>query len=153
MLAGRLGVPEPEVSALDDGTVGRIAGAVRSRRVLIVPASRPEEARSALAGLSAVLAGLRDLGLRGDGLVWVTSCDGVEPEITTALLELGQATGTGVLLSTTSITCAASLAAIVGTTVECGLTHGTRTFTLTSADHPDGRVSGVLVPIALAETR
>jgi hypothetical protein len=168
LLAGRLGVPVTEVGALDD-TAGSIGRAVRSRRVLILSASQPDVARRALAHLSAVLAGLRDLRLRGDCLAWVTSCDEVEPEIMTSLLELGQATGTCVLLSTTSMTYAASLAAHVGTTVECGHAVSAEcghavsagrcrnmapgSFTLASAGRPDGRVSGMLVPITLGQAR
>jgi hypothetical protein len=176
-LAGRLGVPVTEISALDGDTAGSIGRAIRSRRVVIVPAGQPEVARRALADLFAVLAGLRDLGLRGDCLAWVTCCDGLEPEVVTSLLQLGQATGTGVLLSTTSMTYAASLAARVGATVECGPAVSARcsgtvsagcggtvsagcgstvapgTFTLVCTDRPDVRISGMLVPIVLAGAR
>jgi hypothetical protein len=94
----------------------------------------------------------------------VTSCDGVDSEVMTSLLELGQATGTCVLLSTTSTTYAASLAAHVGTTVKFGCTGSAEcrhavsvergrvapgAFTLTSVRSPDACVSGQLVPIAL----
>jgi hypothetical protein len=161
LLARRLGVPVPKISTVDGDTAGRIGRAIRSRGILLLLASQPEVARRALGDLSAVLAGLRDLGLRGDCLAWVTSCDGVEPEIMTGLLELGQASGTCVLLSTTSMTCAGSLAAHVGTTVEFGRTVSAErahsvspespgAFTLASARGPDARVSGVLVPIAVA---
>ena len=162
LLAGRLGVPVTDVSAVNDGTdasfaVGSIGRAIRSRRVLMLSASRPEVVRRALADLLAVLAGLRDRGLRGDCLAWVTSHDEIDPEIMAGLLELGQATGTCVLLSTTSMACAASLAAHVGTTVECGCSVSAErgrgapgAFALASARRPDRRVRGVLVPIALA---
>jgi hypothetical protein len=166
LLARRLSVPVPEVCALDDGMAISMGRAIRGRRVLTVPASQPEVARRSLTELSAVLTSLRDLGLRGDCLVWVTGCDAVEPEITIGLLELGQATGTCVLLSTTSMTYGDSLATHVGTTIECGSTvsaerHRTvsaergRTvapgaFTLASARGPDARISGMHVPIALA---
>ncbi len=167
LLARRLSVPVTEVSARDDDTAARSMGrAIRSRGVLTVPARQPEAARLALTALSAVLVGLRELGLRGDCVAWVTSCDAVEPEITNRLLELGQATGTCVLLTTTSMTCAASLAARVGTTVECGRTVTAEfgrtvsaefgrtvapgSFTLASARRPDARIAGMHVPIALA---
>ncbi|HTX83785.1 MAG TPA: hypothetical protein VME44_16490 [Streptosporangiaceae bacterium] len=168
LLARRLGVPLTEVSLVDGDTASSIGRAIRGRCVLILPARQPEVARRAVAGLSAVLAGLRDLGLRGDCLAWVTSCDGVEPGIMTGLLELGQATGTSVLLSTTSTTHAASLAAQAGMTVDFGRTvsaeRGHRVsaecgcvapgaFTLASARSPDARVSGVLVPIRLGQAR
>ncbi len=66
------------------------------------------------------------------------------------LLELGPSTGTAILLSTTSMTYAASLAAHVGTTVECGRAQSPGAFTLVSARRPDAPISGMLVPIALA---
>jgi hypothetical protein len=166
LLAQGLAVPVTAIRALDGDTAGSIGRAVRGRGAVLVTAHEPEGARLALAELSAVLTGLRDLGLRGDCLAWVTSCDGVELEIMTKLLELGQATGTGVVLSTTSVTYGASIAAYVGTTVasgpavsaecgrtvsaECGRTVAPGAFTLVSARRPDARVSGILVPIALA---
>jgi hypothetical protein len=149
LLARRLGVPVAEVSARDDDIAGSMGRAVRSRCVLAVSAVQPEVARHAVAGLSGVLAGLRDLGLRGDCLAWLTNCDFAELELMTSLLELGQVTGTCVLLSTTSMTYAASLGALVGTTVECGHGPASGTFTLASARRPDARLSGTVVPIAL----
>lgn len=153
LLARRLGVPATEVSALVDDIARSMGCAVRSRRVLIVPASQPEAARRALTELSAVLASLRDLGLRGDCLAWVTGCDVVETEITTGLLELGQVTGTCVLLSTTSMSYGASLMAQVGTTIECGRAVAPGAFTLASARRPNARISGMLVPITLGQAR
>lgn len=153
LLARRLGVPVTEVSVRDDDVAGSMGRAVRSRRVLTVSASQPEVARLAVTDLSAVLVGLRDLGLRGDCLAWVTSCDVVEPEIMTGLLELGQATGTCVLLSTTSMSYAASLRSHVGTTIECGQRQTAGTFTLVSGRRPGARISGQLVPIASVQAR
>jgi hypothetical protein len=161
LLARRLSVPVPEVCALDDDIARSMGRSIRGRRVLIVPACQPEVARRSLTELSAVLTSLRDLGLRDDCLAWVTSCDTVAPEITIGLLELGQATGTCVLLSTTSMTFRDSLAAHVGTTIECGSTVSAErghtvapgAFTLASARRPDARISGMLVPITLGQAR
>jgi hypothetical protein len=169
LLARRLGVVVTEISTVGDDIARGIGCAVRGRRVLVVPASQPEVARRSLAELSAVLTSLRDLGLRGDCLAWVTSCDAMEPEITTGLLELGQVTGTCVLLSTTTMSYAASLAAQVGTTIEFGRTVSAErsravsaergragapgAFTLASACRPDAPIRGMHVPIRLGQAR
>jgi hypothetical protein len=121
MLARHLGVPVAELSAPDGQTAGAIGRAIRSRRVLVVAARQPELACQAARDLSAVLARLRDVDLRGDCLAWVSSCDRLDPEIISSLLELGPATGTSVLLSTTSMTCVASLAERVGMTFACAV--------------------------------
>jgi hypothetical protein len=152
LVAGRLGVPVTEISALDGDAAGSMGRAIRSRRILVVSACQPELTRRALGDLAGVLAGLRDLGLRGDCLACVTGCDRIEPEVMAGLLELGQATGTCVLLSTTNMTCAASLTGRMGTTVERGRTATPGAFTLIRHSS-DARTSGVLVPLALAKTR
>ncbi len=150
LLARRLGVPVTKINTLDGDAAGSMGRAIRGRRVLIVSARQPELARRALGDLSGVLAGLRDLALLGDCLACVRSCDQVAPEHVTGLLELGPATGTAILLSTTSMTYASGLAAHVGTTVECGRAQPPGAFTLVSARRPDAPISGMLVPIALA---
>lgn len=120
VLARSLGMPVTELSTPGGDTAGNMGRAIRGRRVLIVAARQPELACQAVRDLSGVLARLRDLGLRGDCLAWLSNCDRVEPAIVGGLLELGPATGTSVLLSTTSMTDVASLAARVGTTIGCG---------------------------------
>ncbi|HUA42307.1 MAG TPA: hypothetical protein VMA32_12100 [Streptosporangiaceae bacterium] len=152
-LARRLGMPVAELSAPDGQTADAMGRAIRSRRVLVVAACQPELACAAARDLSGVLARLRDLGLRGDCLAWVSSCDRVDPEIIGSLLELGPATGTSVLLSTTSMTCAASLAERVGMTIACtmsaersGAVSAERWRTVSA----EGRL---VVPIALGPAR
>ena len=76
--------------------------------------------RLAVADLTTVLRGLRDLNLRGDGLAWVHGCEAVDRPSLAALLGLGSATGTAVLLSTASPAAAASLAPAAGLVVSGG---------------------------------
>ena len=70
--------------------------------------------------LTTVLAGLRDRDLRGDSLAWVHGCEAVDRPGLAALLGLGPATGTAVLLSTASPAAAASLAPAAGLVVSSG---------------------------------
>jgi hypothetical protein len=153
VLARRLSVPVTPVSALDGDVVSSAGRAIRSRRVLIVAARRPGSARQAVGDLCGVLVGLRDLGLRADCLAWVSSCDRADPDSLAGLLELGPATGTSILLSTTSLRCAASLASRVGTTIACGHPESPGAFTLVSARYPDAPTSGLLVPSAVGQAR
>jgi len=76
--------------------------------------------RLAVADLTAVLRGLRDRNLRGDGLAWVHGCEPVDRPSLATLLGLGSATGTTVLLSTASPAAAASLAPAAGLVVSSG---------------------------------
>ncbi len=153
VLARRLGVLVTQIGALDGDVADAMGRAIRSRRVVIAAAGRPESARQAARNLTGVLAGLRDLGLRGDCLAWLAGCDRVDLPSVTGLLELGPATGTSILLSTTSMTCAASLAPHVATRIECGHGPSPAAFTLISARRPDASTSGLLVPIALGQAR
>jgi hypothetical protein len=153
LLAQRLGVPVTQISALDGDAAGRMGRAIRSRRVVIVAAGQPEPARQAVGNLASVLADLRDLGLRGDCLAWLSGCDRVDLERVSGLLELGPATGTSILLSSTSMTYAASLASRVATMVECGHRPVPAAFTLVSARHPEAPTCGLLVPIVVGHAR
>jgi hypothetical protein len=78
--------------------------------------------RLAVADLAAVLRGLSDLRLRGDGLAWIHGCEAVDPQILTELMTVGQATGTAVLLSTGSVAAAQQLAAAARVVVTAGPT-------------------------------
>jgi len=172
-LARHLGVRVTKIGALDGDVAERLGRAIRGRRVVIVAAAgQPEPARQAAGDLAGVLAGLRDLGLRGDCLAWLSGCERVDLQSVTGLLELGPATGTLILLSTTSATYAASVAVSVSTTIACArisaassLGAATRSsydilrtqppgvFTLVSARRPDVPTRGLLVPIALGQAR
>jgi hypothetical protein len=79
-------------------------------------AAEREAASDAVRVLLGVLGDLRALGLRADCLACVSVCDGVEPRLLAELLQLGPATGTAVILSTTSATTTAGLAPVAGVT-------------------------------------
>jgi hypothetical protein len=78
--------------------------------------------RLAVADLAAVLRGLSELRLRGDGLAWIHGCEAVDPQILTELMTVGQATGTAVLLSTGSVAAAQQLVAAARVVVTAGPT-------------------------------
>jgi hypothetical protein len=95
------------------GAVGR---AIRSRSVVLLSAC----GQQAVSDLISALSSLRDLGLRGDCLVWINDCEQADVGRLPDLLALGPATGSAVLLSATSPACAADLAAQAGLVVAAG---------------------------------
>ena len=76
--------------------------------------------RSAVTVLAAILAGLRDLGLRADCLAVVSGCEELEPGAAADLLTAAREAGTAVLLLTTSAHAAGGLVPPAGTTIVCG---------------------------------
>jgi hypothetical protein len=103
----------------------QLGQAVRERGCVLFSLGPPGAAaaaagRLAVADLGGVLGGLRDQGLRGDCLAWVHGCEAVDRPALAALLGLGPATGTAVLLSTASPAAAASLAPAAGLIVAAG---------------------------------
>jgi len=137
LLAERVGAPVTSIgSVADDGpgasTAGAAGGAgtsgvvsiggafgraVRRRSVVLVPARHAQQALSELAG---TLTSVRELGLRADCLAWVAGCEAADASRLSGLLALGHATGTAVVLSTTSPEFAADLAAGAGVVVASG---------------------------------
>ncbi len=71
------------------------------------PAGSPQ---AAVTDLAAVLAGLADLRLRADCLVWLHACESVQAGPLSNLIALGRGTGATVLLSTADPAAAAALA-------------------------------------------
>ena len=121
--------PAPGAAARDGlrpaPPVIRLGQAVRDRSCVLFslgPGAAPAAmtGRLAVADLTAVLTGLRDQGLRGDSLAWVHGCEAIDRPSLAALLGLGPATGTAVLLSTSSPVAAASLAPAAGLVVAAG---------------------------------
>ena len=103
----------------------RLGQAVRDRSCVLFSPGRGGEAsamagRLAVADLTTVLTGLRDQELRGDCLAWVHGCEAIDRPSLAALLGLGPATRTAVLLSTSSPAAAASLAPDAGLVVSGG---------------------------------
>jgi hypothetical protein len=109
-IARSLGVPVTDAGASVAGTIGR---AIRSRETVLVETESEAAARLAAADLTAVLSGLRDLGLRTDCLAWINGFELIDPASLTELLDLGQLTGTVIVLSTASSAHAAKLASTV----------------------------------------
>jgi hypothetical protein len=122
-LAERLGVPVTHCGThWLSGAFGR---AIRGRSVVLVSARDREAAqfeagRRPLSELAGTLTSLRELGLRGDCVVWVVGCEAVETSSLSDLLSLGRATGAVVLLSTTSPELAADLADEAGLVIASG---------------------------------
>jgi hypothetical protein len=128
--------PSPTARPLSGGDLGgslprrpppviRLDQAVRDRSAALFSLGPGDEAaamagRLVVADLTTVLSGLRDQHLRADCLAWVHGCEAVDRPSLAALLGLGPATGTAVLLSTGSAAAAASLARAAGVVVSSG---------------------------------
>jgi hypothetical protein len=110
------------------GVIGR---AMRSREVVLISAQRAETARGVIDDLAGVLASLRDLGLRGDCLVWISGCDAIDPGSLSEVRALGPLTGTAIMLSTTSQLQAATLAPASGVVVISAPVHDDLAWQLT----------------------
>jgi hypothetical protein len=116
MLASALGVPLSRASRPDGALRTAVGRAIRARSVLLAsgPGALPT------GEVTGLLAWLRERGLRGDSLLYLSGCEAVEPALLTELLALGPSTGTAILASTTSAACAEALAGHVGQTLVCG---------------------------------
>ena len=142
-LARRLGVAASEIAAVtvgDLGTVDSLVGrAIRRRGVVAISAGTGDGLGQVIDDLTGVLAGLGDLGLRTDCLVWISGCESVDDDCLAELVCLGPQTGTAVLLSTTSTY--ARLTAAVGTIVATGPISAELAGDLSTATaaHPTGR--------------
>jgi hypothetical protein len=111
-LARSLGVPVTVAAA--DSAAPAIGRAIRRREAVLVAAptvSQDADAvRRAVADLTAVLSGLRDLGLRADCLTWLDGVEHVNPASVRELLALAPLTGTSMVLSTADSAAAGQLA-------------------------------------------
>jgi hypothetical protein len=103
-LTRSLGVPLQSVplqSVPDPADLTPVLGQMILHREAVFAGPRHAgPAAAAVSGLVQALAGLRDLGLRGDTLAWIHGCESADPSILGQLIELGPQTGTAVLLST-----------------------------------------------------
>ncbi len=140
-LATSLDIAASEISSVTVGAevAGPVGRAVRRRGVVVISARTGDGARQVIDDLANVLASLRDLSLRADCLVWISGCEVVDEECLAGLVRLGAETGTAVLLSTTSASRAAGLAAVAGTLVAAGPISGNLAEELSNAAEYVGR--------------
>lgn len=115
LLAGALGIPVSRVARPDEvsSAVGR---AVRARGVLLASGSGVP----LIGEVTGLLGWLRERGLRGDSLLYLSGCEEADAAAVADLIALGPSTGTAMLASTTSAACAGKLASCTGQTVACG---------------------------------
>lgn len=115
-------------SAVGQSAVGRFAvgqSAVGQSAVAQSAAAQSEAehlaaAQHAVTDLVNALTSLRELGLRGDCLAWITGCEAADVSRLRELLALGPATGTAVVLSASSPDLVADLARVTGLVIACG---------------------------------
>jgi hypothetical protein len=104
-----------------------MAQALAERQVVLIgadPRLRHEQramvARLAVADLTGTLADRAEIGAPADCLAWINGCEAIGEEQLSALIAVGPATGTAVLLGTTARAAAASLACQVNVLVVRG---------------------------------
>jgi hypothetical protein len=112
-LARSVSVP---VSVAGAGSAAAAIGrAIRRREAVLIAAPGgaldTDKIRRAAADLTAVLSGLRDLGLRADCLAWLDGVELMDPANVRELQALAPLTGVGMILSTADPAAAAQLAA------------------------------------------
>jgi hypothetical protein len=87
---------------------------VGERLAALIPVESPESAARAAASLTALGARLRQIGVDGDGLVWVPSAERLPAPVLAALVTDGAAAGLPVLAGAVSPAAAVQLAGLVG---------------------------------------
>jgi hypothetical protein len=92
-----------------------LTGVLGERSAVLLAAWSPELADRACAGLTALAARLRRIGVDGDALVWAPQAERLPPQALGALLRDAASTGLAVLAGTTSPAAATELAGLAGT--------------------------------------
>ena len=139
LLASALGMPQFRVPRADGAVRTAVGRAIRARGVVLASGLG-----ALLTGeVTAVLALLRERGLRGDSLLCITGCEAVDPAALAELFALGPSTGTALLACTTSAVCADALAGHVGPTLACGPLGAELAARLASASDLAGRAPGL----------
>jgi hypothetical protein len=87
------------------------------RSAALLRVGSPESAARACAGISALAAGLRRIGVNGDALVWVTGGERLTAPAVAALIGDGRACGLAVMVGAASPATTADLAGLVATLV------------------------------------
>ena len=86
---------------------------ISERSAALLRVGSPELASRACADIAALAAGLRRIGVDGDGLIWVTGGERLPADAVAALIGDGRAGGLAVLVGTSSPAAAAQLARLV----------------------------------------
>jgi hypothetical protein len=83
------------------------------RSAVLLRVGSPESAARACAGITALAAGLRRIGVDGDALIWVTGGEGLTAQAVAALIGDGRACGLAVMVGAASPAATAELAGLV----------------------------------------
>ena len=132
---------EPSGAALDLGRV------VSERSAALISVNSPESAAWAASRLTALGAGLRRIGVDGDGLIWVPSAERMPAQVLAALVSDGAAAGLPVVVGAVTPTVAGQLAGLVGALLVYRLTDRDL------ADRLAARAGTRLLPVAVAAAR
>ena len=86
---------------------------ISERSAVLLRVDSAEQASRACAGVAALAASLRRIGVDGDGLIWVTRGERLPAQAVSRLIDDGRVAGLGVLIGTSSPMAAAELARLV----------------------------------------
>jgi hypothetical protein len=87
---------------------------ITERSAVLLPAGSAGLAARACADIGALAAGLRRIGVNGDGLVWVTGCQWLPADAVAALIRDGRAAGLAVLVGAGPPAAATEVAELAG---------------------------------------
>jgi len=132
---------EPSGADLD------LSRVVSERSAALVSVNSPESAAWAASRLTALGAGLRRIGVDGDGLIWVPSAERLPAQVLAALVSDGAAAGLPVVVGAVTPTAAGQLAGLVGALLVYRLTDRDL------ADRLAARAGTRLLPAAVAAAR
>ena len=97
-----------------DADLGRV---ITERSAVLLSVGSAELAARACADITTLAAGLRRIGVDGDGLIWVTGGERLPKSAVAALIGDGRAAGLAVVIGTSSAEAAADLAGLVAATL------------------------------------
>jgi hypothetical protein len=90
-----------------------LGSVILERSAALLRVGSPESAARACAGITALAAGLRRIGVDGDALIWVTGGERLTAQAAAALIDDGRASGLAVMVGAASPAATAELAGLV----------------------------------------
>ena len=97
-----------------DGADADLDRVISERSAVLLPAGSAAQAARACAGITRLAAGLRRIGVDGDGLVWMTGCEWLPADAVAGLIRDGRAAGLAVLVGAGSPAAATEVAELAG---------------------------------------
>jgi hypothetical protein len=97
-----------------EGADADLSRVITERSAALLRVGSAADADGATAEITTLAAGLRRIGVYGDGLVWITGCEWLSAQAVAALIRDGRAAGLAVLVGAGSPAAAAELSGLAG---------------------------------------